>query len=165
MPVGKTSKVSLAANWPHPSFIGNYLPAQREVTDQGFTANWQTSFFSTNLQEALNSCVSGKDCEVFNSRSFGVSFIDPVDQYLKSDRAIKYALLFIVLTFAGFFLFEVLKSLAVHPVQYALVGVALALFYLLLLSLVRTYWFCLGVSVVGECLCVVDRLLCMPCAA
>ena len=135
LPVGKTSKVSLAANWPHPSFIGNYLPAQREITDQGFTANWQTSFFSTNLQEALNSCVSGGQCEAFSGRSFGVSFIDPVDQYLKSDRAIKYALLFIVLTFAGFFLFEVLKSLAVHPVQYALVGVALAFFYLLLLSL------------------------------
>ncbi|MEB0048607.1 MULTISPECIES: cell envelope integrity protein CreD [unclassified Pseudomonas] len=135
LPVGKTSKVSLAANWPHPSFIGNYLPAQREVTDQGFTAYWQTSFFSTNLQEVLNTCVSGAGCEVFRGRSFGVSFIDPVDQYLKTDRAIKYALLFIVLTFAGFFLFEVMKSLAVHPVQYGLVGVALAFFYLLLLSL------------------------------
>lgn len=135
LPVGKTSKVSLTANWPHPSFIGNYLPAQRDITDQGFTANWQTSFFSTNLQEILNSCVSSGGCEALFGRSFGVSFIDPVDQYLKSDRAIKYALLFIVLTFAGFFLFEVLKSLAVHPVQYALVGVALAFFYLLLLSL------------------------------
>ena len=90
LPVGKTSKVSLAANWPHPSFIGNYLPAQREVSDQGFTANWQTSFFSTNLQEALSSCVSGGDCDAYTGRSFGVSFIDPVDQYLKSDRAIKY---------------------------------------------------------------------------
>ena len=144
VPVGKTSKVSLAANWPHPSFIGNYLPAQREVTDLGFTANWQTSFFSTNLQEALNSCVSGSGCEAFSGRSFGVNFIDPVDQYLKSDRAIKYALLFIVLTFAGFFLFEVLKSLAVHPVQYALVGVALALFYLLLLSLAEHIGFALA---------------------
>jgi inner membrane protein len=64
-----------------------------------------------------------------------VSFVDPVDQYLKTDRAIKYALLFIALTFATFFLFEVLKRLAVHPVQYALVGLSLALFYLLLLSL------------------------------
>ena len=135
IPVGRTSKVSLSANWPHPSFIGNYLPAQREVSDQGFSAHWQTSFFSTNLEEALDSCVVADKCEAFNARSFGVSFIDPVDQYLKSDRAIKYALLFIVLTFAGFFLFEVLKSLAVHPVQYALVGVALAFFYLLLLSL------------------------------
>ncbi|WP_192559157.1 cell envelope integrity protein CreD [Pseudomonas allokribbensis] len=144
LPVGKTSRVNLSANWPHPSFIGNFLPAKREVTDQGFTADWQTSFFSTNLQEAMNRCVSGKDCEAFNGRSFGVSFIDPVDQYLKSDRAIKYALLFIVLTFAGFFLFEILKSLAVHPVQYALVGVALAFFYLLLLSLSEHIGFALA---------------------
>jgi inner membrane protein len=144
LPVGKTSKVAFAANWPHPSFVGNYLPTQREVSDQGFTANWQTSFFSTNLQEALNSCASGAGCKAFNARSFGVSFIDPVDQYLKSDRAIKYALLFIVLTFAGFFLFEVLKSLAVHPVQYALVGVALAFFYLLLLSLSEHIGFALA---------------------
>ena len=143
VPVGKTSQVSLASNWPHPSFIGNFLPAQREVTDNGFTANWQTSFFSTNLQEAMERCVAG-DCDALNGRSFGVSFIDPVDQYLKSDRAIKYALLFIALTFAGFFLFEVLKSLAVHPVQYALVGVALAFFYLLLLSLSEHLGFALA---------------------
>ncbi|MBF4556074.1 cell envelope integrity protein CreD [Pseudomonas sp. p50] len=161
VPVGKTSKVSLAANWPHPSFVGNYLPAQREVTDQGFTAHWQTSFFSTNLQEAMNSCVSGKNCEVFNSRSFGVSFIDPVDQYLKSDRAIKYALLFIVLTFAGFFLFEVLKSLAVHPVQYALVGVALAFFYLLLLSLSEHIGFALAYLLsAGACVLLIGFYVC-----
>lgn len=144
LPVGKASKVSLAANWPHPSFIGNYLPVQREITDQSFTAEWQTTFFSTNLQEALVRCVSSNNCDAFNARSFGVSFIDPVDQYLKSDRAIKYALLFIGLTFAGFFLFEVLKSLAVHPVQYALVGVALAFFYLLLLSLSEHLGFALA---------------------
>jgi inner membrane protein len=144
LPVGKTSSVSLTANWPHPSFIGNYLPTRREVTGQGFTANWQTTFFSTNLQEALGNCVSGNGCEAFSGRSFGVSFIDPVDQYLKSERAIKYALLFIVLTFAAFFLFEVLKSLAVHPVQYALVGVALAFFYLLLLSLSEHIGFALA---------------------
>lgn len=135
VPVGKTSQVKLASNWPHPSFIGNFLPTQREVTAQGFSANWQTTFFSTNLEEALRGCLAERGCDDFNSRSFGVSFIDPVDQYLKSDRAIKYALLFIALTFAGFFLFEVLKSLAVHPIQYALVGFALAFFYLLLLSL------------------------------
>lgn len=144
LPVGKTSHVSLAANWPHPSFIGNFLPGKREISDQGFNADWQTTFFSTNLQEAMSRCVTGNDCEGFSGRSFGVSFIDPVDQYLKSDRAIKYALLFIVLTFAGFFLFEVLKSLAVHPVQYALVGVALAFFYLLLLSLSEHIGFALA---------------------
>jgi len=143
LPVGKTSSVSLKANWPHPSFVGNFLPAKREINDQGFSADWQTSFFSTNLQESMDRCIVG-DCDGLNGRSFGVSFIDPVDQYLKSDRAIKYALLFIVLTFAGFFLFEVLKSLAVHPVQYALVGVALAFFYLLLLSLSEHIGFALA---------------------
>ncbi|OPA96389.1 cell envelope integrity protein CreD [Pseudomonas fluorescens] len=144
VPVGKISQVSLASNWPHPSFIGNFLPAQREVTDKGFTANWQTTFFSTNLEETLHGCSVDKVCDDFNSRSFGVNFIDPVDQYLKSDRAIKYALLFIALTFAGFFLFEVLKGLVVHPIQYALVGVALAFFYLLLLSLSEHIGFALA---------------------
>ena len=144
LPVGKATQVRLTADWPHPSFIGNYLPTRREISDQGFTANWQTSFFATNLQEVMNVCWSTSRCNDFNGRAFGVSFIEPVDQYLKADRAIKYALLFIVLTFAGFFLFEVLKSLAVHPIQYALVGAALALFYLLLLSLSEHLGFALA---------------------
>lgn len=135
VPVGRDSRVMLSADWPHPSFVGEYLPSRREVTARGFTAEWQTSFFATNLEEALQRCVQGGECQNLLGRSFGVSFLDPVDQYLKTDRAIKYALLFLVLTFATFFLFEVLKRLAVHPVQYALVGLALALFYLLLLSL------------------------------
>lgn len=135
VPVGRTSTVSLKANWPHPSFVGSYLPAEREVNAEGFSARWQASFFSTNLEDALSLCASQGSCDDLRGRTFGVSFVDPVDQYLKSDRAIKYALLFIALTFAGFFLFEVLRSLSVHPIQYALVGAALALFYLLLLSL------------------------------
>ncbi|WP_068827378.1 cell envelope integrity protein CreD [Pseudomonas sp. BMS12] len=134
-PVGRDSRISLSADWPHPSFVGEYLPSEREITSGGFTALWQTSFFATNLEEALGECAFGGECRNFESRHFGVSFVDPVDQYLKSDRALKYALLFVVLTFAGFFLFEVLKRLAVHPVQYGLVGLSLAMFYLLLLSL------------------------------
>lgn len=135
LPVGRTSSVDMHANWPHPSFIGSYLPSRRDIDEQGFTAHWQTSFFATNLEDALRQCAIGGQCADFSERTFGVSFVDPVDQYLKSERAIKYALLFIALTFACFFLFEVLKGLSVHPVQYILVGVALAFFYLLLLSL------------------------------
>ncbi|NWA01950.1 cell envelope integrity protein CreD [Pseudomonas gingeri] len=161
MPVGKTSTVHLSADWPHPSFIGNYLPTQREINDQGFSANWQTSFFSTNLHEALNQCLETTRCEAFKARSFGVSFIEPVDQYLKSDRAIKYALLFIALTFAGFFLFEVLKRLAVHPIQYALVGAALAFFYLLLLSLSEHLGFGLAyVLSAGACVGLIGFYVC-----
>ena len=134
-PVGRETVVTLSSDWPHPGFTGDYLPTKRSVASTGFNAQWQTSFFSTNLEEALRHCSKEDNCSEFHSRHFGVSFVDPVDQYLKSDRAIKYALLFIALTFAGFFLFEVLKKLAIHPVQYGLVGAALALFYLLLLSM------------------------------
>lgn len=135
-PVARESNVRLASDWPHPSFVGEYLPREREISDDGFTAAWQTSFFSTNLQEALERCVDAtpESCNDFNARRFGVSFVDPVDQYLKSERATKYAFLFIGLTFAGFFLTEVLRRVSVHPVQYGLVGLALALFFLLLLS-------------------------------
>ncbi len=135
VPIGRDSQVSLGSDWPHPSFMGDYLPSEREIDETGFTASWRTSYFSSNVEESFNQCVFVNDCDSFNNRFFGVSFIDPVDQYVKSDRAIKYALLFVALTFAGFFLFEVLKRLAVHPVQYGLVGLALAFFYLLLVSL------------------------------
>ena len=135
LPVGRSSTVDMRANWPHPSFIGNFLPSRRAIDEKGFSAHWQTTFFATNLEEAVRLCATAQKCADFTDRAFGVSFVDPVDQYLKSERAIKYALLFIALTFAGFFLFEVLKNLSVHPVQYILVGVALAFFYLLLLSL------------------------------
>ncbi len=143
-PVGRDSQVTLRSDWPHPGFIGDYLPAQRNITDKGFSAQWQTSFFSTNLEEILRKCNPETECTEFKARRFGVSFIDPVDQYLKSERAIKYALLFITLTFAGFFLFEVLKKLQVHPIQYGLVGLALAVFYLLLISLSEHLGFALA---------------------
>ncbi|MDG9884776.1 cell envelope integrity protein CreD [Pseudomonas sp. GD04058] len=161
LPVGRSSSVTLAANWPHPSFIGNYLPTSREIDATGFKATWQTSFFSTNLEETLSRCTSQQNCEGFASRAFGVSFVDPVDQYLKSERAIKYALLFIALTFAGFFLFEVLRNLSVHPIQYALVGAALALFYLLLLSLSEHIGFGLAYLLsAGGCVLLIGFYLC-----
>ncbi|MCW2269299.1 Inner membrane protein CreD [compost metagenome] len=161
LPVGRSTSVSMASNWPHPSFIGNYLPSSRKVDAGGFSARWQTSFFSTNLEDALSQCQVHANCDDFRGRAFGVSFVDPVDQYLKSERAIKYALLFIVLTFAGFFLFEILKNLSVHPIQYALVGAALALFYLLLLSLSEHLGF--GVAYLlsaGACVLLVGFYLC-----
>jgi inner membrane protein len=150
VPIGRDSKVNLSSDWPHPSFIGDYLPSEREITDSGFTATWHTSYFSSNLEEHFNHCVSSADCDAFQSRVFGVSLIDPVDQYVKSDRAIKYAILFIALTFAGFFLFEILKRLAVHPIQYGLVGLALAFFYLLLVSLSEHIAFALAYLVASS---------------
>jgi inner membrane protein len=135
VPVGRETRIDLKSNWPHPSFTGDFLPVQRSIDASGFTAHWATSFFSTNLEEVLHRCHDEASCAEFTAHPLGVSFLDPIDQYLKTDRAIKYALLFITLTFAGFFLFDVLKRLPVHPIQYGLVGAGLALFYLLLLSL------------------------------
>ncbi|HWV16308.1 MAG TPA: cell envelope integrity protein CreD [Cellvibrio sp.] len=147
VPIGRESNVSLAADWPHPSFIGNYLPKDHEISSAGFVAHWRTSYFSSNLAEIFSLCAQLQQCDEVDNRYFGVSLIDPVDQYVKSDRAIKYALLFIGLTFAGFFLFEVLKSLAVHPVQYGLVGLSLAFFYLLLVSLSEHIAFALAYAI------------------
>lgn len=135
MPVGKTTKVHLTSDWPHPSFIGEFLPVERSISEDGFEANWSTSFFATNMQSLVDNCHDVTGCEELNNREFGVNLVDPVDQYLQSERSLKYGLLFIALTFAAFFLFEILKSIAVHPVQYGFVGMALVIFYLLLLSL------------------------------
>jgi len=137
VPVGRETQVNLTSNWPHPSFTGDFLPVERKIDANGFNAHWATSFFSTNLEELQHRCDDNDQasCAEFTAHRLGVSFIDPVDQYLKTDRGIKYALLFITLTFAGFFLFDVLKKLPVYPIQYGLVGAGLALFYLLLLSL------------------------------
>lgn len=147
IPLGKESHLSLTSDWPHPSFTGDFLPVERSINAQGFSARWQTSYFSTNLEEHFLRCVNQGECEQFQRSIMGVKLIDPINHYVKSDRAIKYAVLFIALTFAGFFLFEVLKRLQVHPVQYALVGLALAFFYLLLISLSEHIGFALAYGV------------------
>lgn len=135
LPAGKSSKVRLSSPWPHPSFFGRFLPKDRKVSQDGFEASWETSFLSSNMHRLFEDCVRKRKCSAFENNSFGVTLLSGVDVYLQSERAIKYALLFIGLTFAVFFLFEVLKELRIHPIQYGLVGIALVLFYLLLLSL------------------------------
>jgi inner membrane protein len=140
-PAADTTTVALASDWPHPSFAGRFLPNEREVTAQGFRARWQLSALATSApQELVNGaavCGLGGASEGRTRciETFGVAFIDPVSAYVLSDRATKYGLLFIALTFVGVGLVEVLKRLRVHPVQYLLVGSALAVFFLLLVSL------------------------------
>jgi len=136
VPVGATTSVALASAWPHPSFTGRILPdAGTRVSGEGFAAQWRTSHFATNLSQLHQRCVQSRQCEAFSQHSLGVSFIQPVDLYQAVERSVKYGFLFIGLTFAAFFLFEILKRLAIHPIQYALVGIALAVFFLLLISL------------------------------
>ncbi len=132
--LSENTHIQLSADWPHPSFIGELLPKKREISAQGFTAEWSASSFSYNVTGALEQCRKG-ECQVLLDRAVGFELIQPVDVYQQSERSIKYAELFIILTFMALILFELLKKLRIHPIQYTLVGMALLVFYLLLISL------------------------------
>jgi inner membrane protein len=136
-PLGSQSTVRLMSSWPDPSFFGAFLPTERKVTRDGFEATWQVSYYGRNFPQQWTSqtpepCLTPSGVE---SSLFGVNFLSGIDAYRNTERAIKYGALFIVLIFAAFFLFEMLAALRIHPFQYAIVGVALCLFYLGLLSL------------------------------
>jgi inner membrane protein len=142
VPVGDSTQVNLASDWPHPSFGGRFLPERREVTPNGFTASWKISALATQAPQQVRGSgalcqppVTGTSQATVCIESFGVGFIDPVSPYTLSDRATKYGLLFIFLTFVAVALVEVLLRLRVHPLQYLLVGAALTTFFLLLVSL------------------------------
>ncbi len=126
VPLGDTTTTELRGNWPHPSFGGDFLPRSRETGKDGFVARWSTTGLAASSDAAS---INGK------ARGFEVRLIDPVDVYRQALRAVKYGVLFVVLTFAAFFMFENIKSLPIHPIQYSLVGLAQALFFLLLTSL------------------------------
>ncbi len=129
LPMGRTTSVHLASDCVTPSFTGRYLPAQREVTDQGFTADWKVLALNRDFAQVLST-----HSELKNAQPFGVDLKVPVMQYQQTTRSIKYAYLIILLTFAVVFFVEIRRQTPVHPVQYALVGIALMLFYTLLLS-------------------------------
>jgi inner membrane protein len=133
-PVGKNTSVKLKADWPDPSFIGRYLPTSREIDSQGFKSAWNLSSFSSSIAQHLNACQEGQ-CSLLMQETFGVRLFNSVDIYQQSERSVKYALMFIGLTFVSFFLYEVMKGLRLHPMQYLLVGLGLSVFYLLLISL------------------------------
>ncbi|KIP74878.1 membrane protein [Vibrio alginolyticus] len=134
--IGSQTTVELSSAWAHPSFIGDYLPVSSEVSEDGFNAQWASNNFSTNIAQLFQSCLSSNHaCHELEQRQMGVDLIDPVDHYLKSHRAVNYSLLVITLVFASFFLLELFQARPVHPVQYGFIGLALALFYLLLISM------------------------------
>jgi inner membrane protein len=112
-----------------------FLPASHDLAGDGFTARWQVSRYAAQGAERLAACERAKPCPSLGAQELGVSFIEPVGIYQRLDRASKYGFLFIGLTFAAFLLFELLRRLPIHPVQYALVGLALAMFFLLLTAL------------------------------
>lgn len=136
VPVGGETQVTARADWPHPGFQGNYLPQAPRIDEHGFNAQWTVSRLSSQAHRAVQECpLSQAACPGLQDSAFAVALVDPVDRYLKTDRAMKYALLFLVLVFGAVFFIEVLKGVAVHPLQYGLTGLALAIFFLMLLAL------------------------------
>jgi len=147
LPIGAVTDVRLSSDWPHPSFVGAFLPDERNISARGFQAHWKLSRFATGVDDAMARIQDGMNHGVpvipdarggvpgLTTTDLGVRFVQPVDVYAQSERAVKYGILFVFLTFVAFFLFEVLRRMAVHPIQYALCGAALALFFLLLVSL------------------------------
>ena len=133
-PLAHDTTIALRADWPHPSFQGVFLPASHSLGESGFSAKWQMSRYATQGEQRLGSCRRA-DCGALSEQQAVVSFIEPVGVYQRLERAAKYGFLFVGLLFAAFFLFELLRGLMIHPIQYALVGLALAIFFLLLTAL------------------------------
>jgi inner membrane protein len=129
-PVGKETLVELSSDWSHPSFTGNFLPIDREVNENGFISKWKILHLNRNFPQKW----VGSQFKVTDSL-FGVNLLLSVDEYQKTMRTAKYAIMFISLTFLTFFMIELLSKKVTHPIQYLLIGFALLVFYTLLLSL------------------------------
>ena len=130
IPVGSKTHVKLSSDWNTPSFCGAFLPDNREVTEDGFEAEWQILELNRSYPQSWSD-----DTYSVSDSAFGVELIFPVDIYQKNMRSVKYALLFIILTFVVFFFAEYLNKMRIHTIQYLLVGFALIVFYSLLFAL------------------------------
>lgn len=133
IPLGKETHVSIDSNWPSPNFQGSFLPESHNLSDTGFSAEWNVHALARNFPQTwFDNQTTWND---LYAGSFGVNFISPIDGYFKNHRAIKYRLMFIFIPFIALFLFEIFTRTKAHPFQYLLVGFAISMFFLLLLSI------------------------------
>lgn len=137
LPVGGETVVDLSAPWQAPSFSGAFLPESRVITPARFTAHWSISSLARSYPQRWRDTgdENSNALTALSASAFRVALYSPVSGYQQTERSIKYGALFIVLTFVTFFLYELLSPVTLHPVQYFLVGGALCVFYLLLLSI------------------------------
>ncbi len=132
-PAARETQIALASDWPHPSFTGAFLPVERAVKADGFSAKWRVPHLARSVPNAWQ--ISDGGLERFQPHQFGVTFYQPVDFYDLVTRAVKYGILFLAVGFMGVFVLEILSNERVHAVQYLFVGIAMVFFYVLLLSL------------------------------
>src|SRR3989339_596146 len=160
VPIGRTTEVRLASTWTDPSFQGSFLPNKYNLNENGFSADWKIleinrnfpqSFLGTmTLDEGTNTAFNKYEEAIqvggVQSSSFGVRLLVVADEYQKTVRALKYAIMILSLTFLILFFFEAINKKRVHALQYILIGLALSLFYVLLLSIAEhlgfdlAYW-------------------------
>ncbi len=128
--LGKTSAVSIKSDWANPGFTGGFLPANRQITAKGFTADWLVTHLNRNFPQQWTD-------RKYNTHEakLGVELLIPLDHYQKSMRSVKYAILFIALNFIIFIFMEIKSKTRIHPFQYSLVAFALLIFYVLLTSI------------------------------
>lgn len=143
IPIGKETHVTVSSSWPHPSFGGQFLPARTTITDAGFTAEWRLTQFGRSFAQQIPA-IPPTNGPNFTAAAFGVELLPLVTQYRMVERALKYAILVIAGVFGVFVLFELLSRLRLHPIQYALVGTALVLQFVLLLAFAEQIGFALA---------------------
>jgi inner membrane protein len=143
-PLGKTTEVGLSSTWPTPSFDGSFLPMDKTVSDKGFTADWKVLYLNRNYPQYW----VNKKCD-FSASTFGVNLFEASDLYSQTTRCVKYAILFIGLTFGLYFFLEIFQDKKVHLMQYVLVGLALCVFYTLLLSVSEYLGFSIAYGIAG----------------
>jgi len=151
VPAGKDTTVQLTSSWPHPSFIGT-APDPPRIDASGFAASWRVPYFGRGFATHWKGDNPQDDDTLSRqaaAASFGVALVQPVDIYVQTDRAVKYAVLFIVMTFVIAFAWEITGGVLVHPIQYMFVGFTMCVFYLLLLSLAEHRGFDAAYAIAG----------------
>lgn len=137
LPVADDTAIRMRSSWRHPGFQGAPLPYSRTITSEGFSAEWRVPQFGHGFPSAWRTTTVKRDSftDAVAAAAVGVTLVQPVDIYQQASRAMKYAVLFIVMTFVVAFLWEIIGGVLIHPIQYLFIGFALCIFYLLLLAL------------------------------
>jgi inner membrane protein len=146
-PFAKDTRLSMTSDWPDPSFIGGILPDNHNAGEgPGFSADWRVAYLARNIPGAgANLDVSAVTQP--GMRDMGVRFMREANPYQSVERALKYAAMFVGLVFLAYFLMEVMSGSRAHPAQYILVGLAQAIFYLMLLAFAEKYGFDIAFAV------------------
>ena len=152
-PIGKSTNAKMTSNWASPNFNGNFIPNDKQITDKGFEANWKISHFNRPFaQENFESLPN------LSKYAFAVDFITPVDEYQQNERASKYGFLVIGLTFLIFFLIQSISKISIHIFQYVMIGIALIMFYTLLISVTEHSSFSFAYAIAGTAVVVLISL-------